>query len=54
MIDYETCVSSTQEFIYSYRKSVDSPYPEHTSEEAVSALYKIKEIMNKISSSKNY
>jgi len=52
--DYETCVSSTQEFIYSYRKSVDSPYPEYTSEEAVNALNKIKEIMNKISSKTMY
>jgi len=41
---------SLYEFIYSFRKNETSPFPEITSNEAVKALEKIKEIMKKLSS----
>jgi len=41
------------EFIYSFRETKESPYPEYTSKEAVAALNKIKQIMNDLSLS-NY
>jgi len=33
---------SALEFIHSFRKTKDSPYPKYTDQEAVDALYKIK------------
>jgi len=41
---------SLYEFIYSFRKNETSLFPEITSNEAVKALEKIKEIMKKLSS----
>ncbi|ORX85085.1 hypothetical protein BCR32DRAFT_265919 [Anaeromyces robustus] len=43
-------VCSTYEFLYSFRNSINSPFPEMTSQEAVNALEKIKKIKNTISS----
>ncbi|ORX80267.1 periplasmic binding protein-like II [Anaeromyces robustus] len=47
--DYETAISSAQEVIYSFRKTVDSPYPDYTSQEALDALNKLKEIKETLS-----
>jgi len=48
--DYETAICSYQEFIYSFRNSYSSPYPAYTSNEALEALNKLKQMMNEISS----
>jgi len=45
---------SLYEFLYSFRKNETSPFPEITSDEAVEALEKIKEIMNKLSSASEF
>jgi len=36
--------------LYSYRDEVNSPFPKITSDEAIEALEKIKELKNRISS----
>eukprot|EP00833_Pecoramyces_ruminatium_P008823 jgi/Orpsp1_1/1182855/evm.model.c7180000082928.1 len=41
---------SIYEFIYSYRDSIDSPFPELTSQTAINALKKLKKIKEEISS----
>jgi len=46
----ENYICSLYEFLYSYRNEVNSPFPDITSDEAVEALEKIKEIKNRISS----
>ncbi|OUM62604.1 hypothetical protein PIROE2DRAFT_61788 [Piromyces sp. E2] len=48
--EYETNLSSVEEFIYSYRDYIFSPYPDYQSDEAINALKKLKEIKNEISS----
>jgi len=48
--DYETSLCSFQEFIYSYRNSYNSPFPDYQSNEALEALNKLKQIMKEISS----
>jgi len=51
--DHEAILSSTREFIYSFREHVNSTFPDYTSKEAIEALNKIKEIKNEISSGMN-
>lgn len=46
----EVGICSLYEFIYSFRKSKESPFPEITSQEVVDALYKMKEMKEKIGS----
>jgi len=48
--DSENGICSLYEFLYSYRKDIDSDFPEITSNEAVEALEKIKEMKERISS----
>jgi len=43
---------SSQEFIYSFRKAKDSPFPKYTDQEAIDALYKIKELKDALASGK--
>ena len=45
-LEYETNLSSIEEFIFSYRDSVDSPYPDYHNMEVIDALNKLKEIKN--------
>ncbi|KAG4100437.1 hypothetical protein H8356DRAFT_1036152 [Neocallimastix lanati (nom. inval.)] len=40
--DRKSGIMSALEFIHSFRKTKDSPYPKYTDQEAVDALYKIK------------
>ncbi|ORX60797.1 periplasmic binding protein-like II [Piromyces finnis] len=51
---YETAICSFQEFIHSYRETIESPYPDYSSPEALNALNKLKEIMNEISSGETF
>jgi len=46
----ENGICSLYEFLYSYRDEVNSPFPKITSDEAIEALEKIKELKNRISS----
>ncbi|ORX80974.1 periplasmic binding protein-like II [Anaeromyces robustus] len=48
--DAESGFCSAYEFIYSYRNTVDSPYPGFTSEEAINALGMMKKLKDEISS----
>ncbi|ORX80973.1 hypothetical protein BCR32DRAFT_268565 [Anaeromyces robustus] len=48
--DSESGFCSIYEFIYSYRNSVDSPFPEFSSNEAINALEMIKRLKNEIAS----
>jgi len=41
---------SALEFIYSFRKTKDAPFPKYTDQEAVDALNKIKELKDALSS----
>ncbi|OUM61485.1 hypothetical protein PIROE2DRAFT_12482, partial [Piromyces sp. E2] len=50
LADKEGGFCSMYEFIYSFRKSVDSPFPPITSKEAVNALKKMKEMKEEIAS----
>jgi len=50
IIDSEECISSVEEFIYSYREFKNSTFPDYDSEEAINALNKLKQIKNEISS----
>ncbi|OUM61593.1 hypothetical protein PIROE2DRAFT_12374 [Piromyces sp. E2] len=47
--DNESCTCTIQELIYSFRKTPASPFPGYTSQEAIDALNKYKEIMEKVS-----
>ncbi|ORX85084.1 periplasmic binding protein-like II [Anaeromyces robustus] len=49
-VDDEGGICSIYEFMYSFRNSINSPFPKIPSQEAVDALEKIKEIKNTISS----
>jgi len=48
--DTEIGTCSIYEFIYSYRNSIESPFPDLTSQEANNALNMIKRIKNEIAS----
>jgi len=48
--DVEIFVCSIQEFIHSFRKTKDSPFPGYTSDEAFEALEKLKEMKETIAS----
>jgi len=50
IIDKETGTISLYEFIYTYRESVDSPFPKMTSNEAINALKMLKELKTEVSS----
>eukprot|EP00833_Pecoramyces_ruminatium_P004949 jgi/Orpsp1_1/1178981/evm.model.c7180000067457.3 len=50
--DYETALMSAIEFIYSFRKTKNSPFPKYTDQEAIDALNKIREVKNLLSSEK--
>ncbi|ORX84846.1 periplasmic binding protein-like II [Anaeromyces robustus] len=50
MYDADNGLCSIYEFIYSCRDSIDSPFPEFTSETTVNALKLLKRIKNEISS----
>ncbi|KAL6604243.1 hypothetical protein U3516DRAFT_600900 [Neocallimastix sp. 'constans'] len=50
----EVSICSATEFIYSFRKDVNSNIPSYHSDNAVNAFNKIKEIKEKISSDKNF
>jgi len=43
---------SILEFIYSFRKTKDAPFPKYTDQEAVDALNKIKELKDALASGK--
>jgi len=51
-LDEESGTCSIMEIIHSYRNSIEDSFPDWTSEEAVEALNKIKEIKNEISTGK--
>ncbi|ORX79715.1 periplasmic binding protein-like II [Anaeromyces robustus] len=46
----EASFCSAHEFIYSFRKSKEAPFPDYTSQEVIDALNKIKEVMKEVSS----
>ncbi|OUM58847.1 hypothetical protein PIROE2DRAFT_15776 [Piromyces sp. E2] len=48
--DSDSSTGSLAEFIYSYRKSVDSPFPNIINEEAVNALEMLKKIKENVAS----
>jgi len=48
--EQEAAIMSALEFIYSFRKTKDSPYPKYTDQEAIDALNKIKEVKDALSS----
>ncbi|KAG4100440.1 hypothetical protein H8356DRAFT_1422913 [Neocallimastix lanati (nom. inval.)] len=48
--DRKSGIMSALEFIHSFRKTKDSPYPKYTDQEAVDALYKIKEVKDTLAS----
>ena len=50
IIDYEQGFCSIYEFIYSFRESKESPFPELTSQTAIDALKFLKKIKEEISS----
>ena len=53
-LDDITGSNSIYEFIYSFRNSVDDPFPEFLNSAASDALEKLKEIKEEISSGKLY
>jgi len=48
--EYETALISAQEFVYSFRKTINSTYPKYTDQEAKDSFRKIIEVKNSISS----
>jgi len=48
--DYDFSLSSVEEFIFSFRESASSPFPNYKNDEVKRALEKLKEIMNELSS----
>ncbi|ORY37872.1 hypothetical protein LY90DRAFT_52773 [Neocallimastix californiae] len=48
--DQESGMISILEYIYSFRKTKDSPFPKYTDQEAVDALNKIKELKDALAS----
>ncbi|OUM62603.1 hypothetical protein PIROE2DRAFT_11088, partial [Piromyces sp. E2] len=52
--DSEESILSVEEFIYSYRNSKDSKFPNYESDEAINALKKLKEIKDEMSSDEIY
>ncbi|ORX81293.1 periplasmic binding protein-like II [Anaeromyces robustus] len=49
--DYETNLSSVEEFVYSFRENEDSAFPDYHDNTASKALTKLKQIKDEISSS---
>jgi len=41
---------SIYEYFYSYRETIDSPYPSYSSQEVIDALNKLKEIKRELAS----
>jgi len=50
MIEDESGTSTTIEFIYSFRNSIDDPLPEFDSPEAINAVMMMKKLKEKLSS----
>lgn len=51
ILDYEATLNSVEDYIYSFRNSLNSSFPDYKTQEFKNALIKLKQIKNEISSS---